>query len=64
MADSGAIKAQLDALDRSRQRLSTVLDEQQMTQVDGFIQQTRMGIEMFMNMMSSQNKPAAQQEKH
>ena len=63
MADSGAIQAQLNALDRSRQRLSTVLEEQQMTQVDGFIQQTRMGIEMFTQMMSSQNKPAPQQEK-
>jgi hypothetical protein len=57
MSDPGAIKGQLDALERSRQRLSTVLDEQQMTQIDGFIQQTRMGIEMFMQMMSSQDKP-------
>ena len=63
MADSGAIQAQLNALDRSRQRLSTVLEEQQMTQVDGFIQQTRMGIEMFTQMMSSQNKPATQENK-
>jgi len=63
MTDPNAMGAQLDALDRSRQRLSTVLDEQQMTQVDGFIQQTRMGIEMFTQMMSSQNKPAPQQEK-
>ncbi|MCX5769122.1 MAG: hypothetical protein NTZ09_02435 [Candidatus Hydrogenedentes bacterium] len=63
MADPNAIGAQLDALERSRQRLSTVLEEQQMTQVDGFIQQTRMGIEMFQQMMSSRNKPADQQEK-
>lgn len=63
MSDPAAIKGQLDALERSRQRLSTVLDEQQMAQIDGFIQQTRMGIEMFTQMMSSQNKPAPQQEK-
>lgn len=63
MTDGNAIGAQLEALDRSRQRLSTVLDEQQLSQVDGFIQQTRAGIEMFQQMMSGQNKPAEQQEK-
>ncbi|HUW59580.1 MAG TPA: hypothetical protein VMZ06_01135 [Candidatus Bathyarchaeia archaeon] len=63
MADPNALGAQLDALERSRQRLSTVLDEQQMAQVDGFIQQIRMSIEMFTQMMSSQDKPAPQQEK-
>lgn len=57
MTDPAAAQTQLDALERSRLRLVTVLDEQQMTQVDGFIQQQRMGLEMFQQMMSSQNKP-------
>jgi hypothetical protein len=63
MTAPNAIASQLDALSRARERLSAVLEEQQLTQVDAFIQQTRMGIEMFQQMMSSENKPAPQEEK-
>jgi hypothetical protein len=48
---------QLDALERSRMRLSTVLDEQQMSEVDRFVEQQRNALEMFQGMMGN-SEPA------
>ena len=61
MGNRGA--AGIEALERSRERLSTVLDEQQMSQVDAMIQQQRIRFERMQQMLSSQNKPATQEEK-
>lgn len=44
---------QLDALERSRMRLSTVLDDEQMKEVDRFIGQQRAALEMFQDMMGA-----------
>ena len=58
-----AAKGQLEALDCGRERLSTVLEEQQMAQVDRFIQQQRVGLEMFQQMMSGKPAEPAAAEK-
>ena len=55
MGNRGA--AGIEALERSRQRLSTVLDEQQMSQVDAMIQQQRIRFERLQQEMSSQDIP-------
>lgn len=61
MNNPNAMQAYLDAFERSRVRLGTVLDEQQMAQIDRFVQQQRASIEMFQGMMNTEESaPAAE----
>lgn len=61
MNNPNVAQAQLDALERSRVRLSTVFDEQQMAQIDRLLEQQRAGLEMWQSMMDSEDSaPAAE----
>ena len=53
---------QLGALDRSRERLSTVFDEREMASVDRFLEQQRSAIEMAISMMGGRSSEAESAE--